>query len=756
MIQPPTIVPVSFEEAELKTNEQIINERYALALVNETYWAYEQFRTLNHDRRWSTHDSLYFGYVPPRVWDGSNVARASFTRPIVYEQVETALPAITNAIFGVGAEWFQVDAEPGTDPKEAIDIKNSIAYVLEHPKDDYGSNSIAELRLAIKNTLLYGNGGVSIEWNGLLNRPVVEWVDIRDFYIDPGLQTPDVNESSSIIRRKFLTIDEILKLKEDKRFNIPSKEILWYMAKNVPQNFADQTKRVQEALRGVYYSPGFSDFLPNPADRKVEVLIYYSKSRIIWVFNKEWVAYNGPNPYGFIPFAFAPYSIVPSRFYAQSIADVQENNQRYTEALMNAHYDELTLLIHPPRVQKRNTLLTPAQQKWRPGAVFSADNKDDISLLQVNNSTVNVFDDVQMLQMWADKLTGINSMAGGGIPAPSNANRTLGGLQMQSSGSGSRISDTIYNIELYLIVPTLYKIKKLLEFHTRPGEILPAINPDGNSYSIAATNIQKKVQFRMLASTRMVTKDKLMQIFPFWMQAISQGGLMDGLKQTGQTIDFQELFRMLQDATGVGRIYQLVRPLNDQEQKAMQQPDPKTQADMQKAQMDAQTRNQIMDKKTQSDEKIAQIKQQPKPPDFWQQQMDQQKSQQELQIKAQMAQQELEQKKQVAMLDMIAKHKSNQMDLMKKQADVQVAGVKSESARQQAQADHQMKMAQMAQQMQMATQQSSQQQSDAENFPLSDQGGAPQKIEGQQKTPKQNPKRPTKGVVGRNKQKPPQ
>ena len=570
-LTPPNVVPAYLEEAPLRTSEQTINEAYALELVNSTYWAFELYRTQNHDRRWSMHDSLYFGFVPPKVWDGTNVARASFTQPIVFDQVESALPVIVNNIFGVGPDWFSVEAAPGTDPKEADQVKDAMAYVLEHPKDDFGTNAISEIKLAIRSILLYGNGGITVEWDAVLGRPIVEWVDIRDFYTDPGLAVPGIDEGRSTIRRKFMTIDELLKLKSDKRMSIPPANVLWYMAKNVPQAPAEQTKRIQEALRNIYFSPGFSDYIPLPADHKVEVLIYYSKSRIIWVLNKEWVAYNGPNPYGFIPFCFAPCYTVPGRFYAQSIADVQENNQRYTEALLNAHYDELTLLLHPPRVQKRNTLITPAQQKWRPGAVFSGDSKDDVSLLQVGNNTQNVFEDIQYLAQSATGRTGISPMMAGNIPSPSNANRTLGGMQMQSGGGSSRLSEIVSNIELYLIVPMLYKLYKLIQMHTVPGQSLPATNAQASYYYVNADTFQKKVRFRMLAASKMVTRDKLMQIVPFWMQTLSQGHLISALNQTGQTIDFQEIFRMLQDATGVAHLYTLVRPLSQQEQQSMQQ-----------------------------------------------------------------------------------------------------------------------------------------------------------------------------------------
>ena len=731
--QPPVLPAVDLTAGPLKTSIEDIEDAAALEVVTQSFWQFELYRTQNHDRRWSMHDSLVFGYVAPKVWDGTNVARAAFTQPIVFDQIETALPTITNAIFGVAPDWFQVAALPGTDPKEAEQVQDALSYQLEHPKDEVGSNCISELKLAIRNLLTYGNGGVSVQWDAILGRPTVEWVDLRDFYIDPALSTPDVDEGRATIRRKFMTIDELIQLRKDPRMKIPENDVLWYMAKNFPQAPADQTKRIQEALRNVMYSPGTSDYLPLPSDQKIEVLIYYSKSRIIWVLNRQWVAYNGPNPYGFIPFCFAPCYTVTGRFYAQSIADVQENNQRYVEALLNGHLDEMSLALHPPRTQKRSTLLTPNQQKWRPGAVFSADNKDDISLLQNRTQLTDVFTDIQYILAASDKRTGISGMAGGGVPTPSNANRTLGGLQMQSGGTNMRISELVSNIELYLLTPVLYKLHKLMQFHMTPGQAMPATDPQKNYYSVDASVIQKKVRFRMLAASKMVTRDKLMQVLPFWMQTLSQGNIMEGLKQTGKTIDFDELFRMIQDATGVSNTYALVRPLNEQEQKAAQQPSPQMQADQQKQQADLQGRMQLMQLKNQGEVQKAQVMKQPDP---WAAQIAQQKAQQdaaakqqEMQADQQMQQAQLEAKRQELAIKLGAKKQEHQMDLQKQGADLQATLAGAQQDRQISQVAHEQKMAQLLQSLQADQAQAQNQQSIADKFPASQQqpGGSPAK-----------------------------
>ena len=229
-----------------------------------------------------------------------------------------------------------------------------------------------------------------------------------------------------------------------------------------------------------------------------------------------------------------------------------------------------------------------------------------------------------------------------------------------------------------------------------------------------------------------------MQIVPFWMQIMAQGSLMEQLNKTGNTIDISEFFRMLQDATGVIHSYDLIRPLSQQEQQAMQQDKQQAQqAQQAQAQQEGQVRQQIMQTKVQGDLQKTQmqgqtelqkeqIKKQPAQPDFWQQQIDQNKAaldaqsrQQELAATAQQNAQDAQQQKLLALLDLHSKQQHAQMDLASKRAQLQLAVQESAQQRESSAADHGLKMQQMMQQMAMAQAQGQNQQSIADNFPAS-------------------------------------
>ena len=176
--------------------------------VNSSYERYRIWRYRNHDLRWNTDDALYVGWMPQRFWEGSRTTRSSLGVPITFDQCESAAPIIMNALFG-DVEWFEVDAVGDTTVDEARQQKERLLYLLENPANKIGNTARNELRLAIKQLLVYGNGVINVEHDGDSGDPVIAWTDLRDLYLDPGCPTPLTDDSASVIHRDFLTLDEL-------------------------------------------------------------------------------------------------------------------------------------------------------------------------------------------------------------------------------------------------------------------------------------------------------------------------------------------------------------------------------------------------------------------------------------------------------------------------------------------------------------------------------------------------------------------
>ena len=658
----PNINTENLDDAPFIRPGEEITAETAIALVTRSMQSWEAWRQSNVDPKLKNHDALYYGAIAMRTWPGTTTPRSSLSFPIVFEHVEAALPSIMQALFP-SDDWLQAVGEEGGQAQVVKDIRDKLFYDFEHARGKFRGSARPEIATAIKQLLQHGNGGITVRWDADTQKSVPEYVDLRDIYIDPGTSSPDISNATSVIRKVTMTFDQIRAYRGQPGMDVPDDAKLYSLAGMPFYTPGEQTLQTSEAYRGVFYGPGTSDFQPNPADRKIEVLIFHSATRIIWIIGRAWVMYNEANPYGFIPYFFAPCYEVPGRFYARGISDVQDSNQRYTEALFNARLDNVNLMLNPPRATTQGMLLTPAQQRWAPGQTFQVNNpKEDILSLAPQDVTANVYAELQYIDAAAEKRTGLS---GAGVPRSGNMSRTATGVQAQTTGAASRLQQIVVNIEDYLIIPMLYAMYWINRYHLQPEDQVPARESmDSQTRKVSGAVFLNDVSFRIVAASKMLTRERLQSTFPFLIQYLLSGQFVGELQKTGKTIDFDELFRMLQDATGTADLYDLVRPMSPEEQQAMQQ---EKQQQQQMADRSNQVRLQMGQIKAQTDIQKEMIKKQPEPPN-------------EQEQYAQMAEMQFEREKHEMQM---------QMEQMKLQVEQQLAEMKIQSEAMKAQLEQQ-------------------------------------------------------------------
>ena len=588
------------EEKPLPSSGDMGDDR-ALSLVNQTFDHYEKYRSRNHDKRWRKIDQLYFGLVPQKFWEGSKVPRASFSTFIAWDQVQAAYPLVVNALFGTAGDWFQVEPMKGTTVQEAQDQKDALMYVLENPTHKFGTTGVQEIEQAALSLLQYGNGALTIEFDAETNLPVVEYRDMRDLYLDPACTSPNIEGCRSVCTRLLKTVRDLDDLRGTEDMNIPPKDVLIQMARYRSETDGDTSVQFADANHGIDHSNA-DEHLPEPVDRYVELRVYTSKSRIIWVLDRTHVAYNQPNPWGFIPGVVAPCFTVLKRIYGMSLVEIMEDTQLYSDALYNLHLDWINLSLNAPMTKKRGNPLSPSQLKVRPGVIREVDNpKEDFVATPPPAVLTNVFQDLSFLQSKAESRSGINSMVTAGVPMRSNASRTKAGIDAQMSGPMSRLQPVISNIENYLIVPLLYKLQAMLDKISEGQETFDITDAQGQMRSIPTGVFKKPVRFKMLAASKMLTRERLAGMFQFVAQNLMSGPFMAETAKNQSKINFPELWRMMQEATGIAKAYELIVPMTPEEVQAMQAPPPQVQAHMAMRERELGTRLQIMKTKTDAD-----------------------------------------------------------------------------------------------------------------------------------------------------------
>jgi hypothetical protein len=597
--------PGPLTQQQLKTitaPDETWSDDFALKIVKQDFSAAEIYRTNNHDSRWGVHDSLYLGNVPQKYWEGTRIPRANISVFTAYEQIESMVPRIIQALFG-DDPWFDATAMGKTSANAARVAREVILAQLSESK----IRKVIEI--AIRSGLIYGNGPLELSWlyssqmvkkfvpkfiprkqkafhplmgmvnlpvggydrvireveeEEYINRPLLENIDIRDFYIDPNCPTSDPQDARFTVKRAYKDADWWDSFRGVEGFNVPSKEDIVEFCHQKNSAQSDNTKQWQEAARFGQWSPQVDQSV-DPGAGRFELLCYKTDRRIVWIANRSYVVYNIPNPYGKkLQYNFS-YTDIVSRFFGMSVCDVVEGEQRLQEGLTNARVDEIALNIHPATIVKRGNRTPVYKLRLRPGAVEESDDpKGDMIRQFTNNVTQNAYQEQQMSDIRVQKITGLADTSSGG---QNPVARSATGAGLQGQATVVRNQYQVEKVEDNVLEPILRDTLMLNDHHLDPDQRIAAVDGEEiDPLEIFGAN----VKFKMRAGSRMASRAGLLQALPLIFQEMVNPQLQAQLTQQGLTINYVEAFQMVLDATGYRRKADWVRKLTQEEQKALQ------------------------------------------------------------------------------------------------------------------------------------------------------------------------------------------
>src|SRR5437899_1052228 len=419
----------------------------ALAIVISDFDRASQHRQQNFDLNWDDDDRLLHANVTQRTWEGTNTPRSSLGVKLVWQQIESLLPAEMSALFqSTDGIFFDTFPRPGTDITQAIATRELISAQL----DDINFWKTAEQVLRSKN--LYGTGILKLGWfrrdrqrefwsdelipvmgqklgtpffigtkrqfkrrqkKEQINRPEILYVSLRDFYIDPSHKKPHVEGAQFAIHRAFITMDEIFWMgQNDPSYDMPTRDDLVLMVKQgaTPASAAADTSKQRSAQEADIRERYPLNSTADPAKAKFEILEYWTNDRLVTVLNRKRVIRNISNPYMFIPFISVNYTDVVDQFYGKGIARIIGDEQRLMQGIVNAHVDEVSLHIHGALVIESGSVINKGQLRRRPGQVIEATRRDAVGPLETSPVTQDAFIALQQAQIRAQQYTGVTDI----------------------------------------------------------------------------------------------------------------------------------------------------------------------------------------------------------------------------------------------------------------------------------------------------------------------------------------------------------
>lgn len=619
---------VSGVEEKVITPEQDWSASYAARIVSSDFQKAEAYRTQNQDWRMRNADELYLAWTGTKYWEGTRVPRSSLGFYVAYEQIESLLPSVMSAVFS-GYPPFDVEPEPTSTWQQAEQIKQLVTYQM----DQTGAKE--EVRKVFKDSFIYGNGIAELTWDSFerkrqqfmvqrapikrgfqhpvtgemiqatvgnkprtvikpitetMNMPKLKHRALQDFYVDPNLQSGNLQEATYSCIRELPPILEIEKYRGQKHFDIPDRATLFEMAKGKSSTQGDYSKSNTELMRAGQYWPT-TEFTSDPAQQRLEVIRYVTPYRLVWLVGRNTPSnahaiLNIPNPYGFINFFNICYTDVPNRFYGLGVTDIVEGDQRLITSITNARVDELALALHKPLLVKTGTMETQGQLRIRPGINWKCnDPEKDVKTFEYGAILQNAYVEVDAAERRVQKYTGVTDLAMLGTPSAggNSANRTATGIGTQAQASGKRIQYFVETAESTFLEPILAGVHSLNQKFLDPQQLVDILGPDGQQLQIDPMQVKNsEVKFRFLASERMASATNLLQALPVLAQSILNPAFIGQLAQVNQKkVNIEFIGTKICDALRL-RSGDVFIPLTKEDIARMNQPSP---ADQMKQQM---------------------------------------------------------------------------------------------------------------------------------------------------------------------------
>ena len=607
--------PQTLEEQPLTALEPW-SDYIALKRVKKNFEHAENYTRLNHSWRWSNADELYLGWMQQKFWEGTKIPRSSLPVYLTFEHIESALPQDIQALFGE-PQWFDMRPFPVTTQQESSAIHELM--LAQNRNLNHGTGIREVFRKACKCARLHGNGIIYQGWKrgteqkivtvdqlvperqtlnvpGFgplqvptgkmqrnvqhvpqtieINEPILEYVSLRDFFIDPHCPSPLPWEANYAIRRKLVPLKLLYQLAGQTGFNIPDLPFLLALATTKEHSLSDQQRHVGESMRDSTYSPT-EDYSVSGEDKRIEVLEYWTNDRLVWLLGRKHIAYNVPNPYGWIPFLNIWYADVLDRFYALGMTDILEPEQRLQQSIINARVDELSLSIHPPAKKRRGIPIPLSQLRRRPGLITEMEDPEtDLVWEEPRNVTAQAFVEVAASEQRAQRRDGITELAVLGTPGQgSSINRTATGIQTMSTASRFRIGYFIENVQENVIIPMLNRQLELNQRFNTQQDVMQIMGEQGQQIQLQSDAlVRAKIRFEMRAANKATSRSAVMQILPLLVQSALNPEVLRQLSMMGMTMDVNAILNLSLDSVGRSDLRNIIlRKLTPQEMQMMQQ-----------------------------------------------------------------------------------------------------------------------------------------------------------------------------------------
>ena len=415
----------------------------------------------------------------------------------------------------------------------------------------------------------------------VVDRPTFEHiVNLREVLVDPGLNAPDIRKAKYVIRRRYMTFDDLDKLRDREGYNIPPREELLSLfmppAEPVEANVSEEGGR--NPLWDARAEPRWDATTADPFQKPLEVLERWDNKTYIVVLQKKHVIFNDRNIYGKIPFLSIGWWDVPGAFWSLGLGRTIGTEQRLQTGITNLLIDNASLNLNLPMVRVRGKSIPTQSIRIGPGKIIEVDNQGDLTPLMRSAAVPEAGELLAMSQGRVDTVSGNNPLSSGiaGASGHSNMARSSAGAQGLMQGAANLISDFVDKLSNQVIVPFLYDLREMnqsmlplsqLDYIMSEELKHEFVTDGGDLIDILSAN----VKFSILSGSKMQTRRNAAQALPMMTQFLANPALQAQLATEGKKVDVDELIRVWFEMAEMRNMKDMIVPMTPEDLQRQQQ-----------------------------------------------------------------------------------------------------------------------------------------------------------------------------------------
>jgi len=590
---------------------------------------------------WNSARDLYNSTFVANFWPGTQMESASVNFFTVATAVNGINPQILAGLFYENPP-FMTQERSGTSAQASRAVSALLGYQLED------INFREELRLGCMNFLLFGTAMFQEGWEKytkqrkivkrknpvttikskipgappttiaddeleveiieeVIDRPTFEHiVNLREILVDPGLDVPDIRKAKYVIRRRYMTWEDLDRLRDREGYDIPSREKLLELF--LPPVEPVESNPQQEGGRNPLYdgradSPWEKTTI-DPFQQPLEVLERWDNNTYIVVLQKKLVIYNDKNIYGKIPFLSIGWWDSPGQFWSMGLGRTIGTEQRIQTGITNLVMNIANLKLNAPMVRVKGKSVPTQSIRIGPSRMIEVDKQGDLEPLKFGEPVAEATQLFMASQQRVGEVSGNNPVASS--PAGhSNLARSSAGAQGVMQSASNVVSEAVDKLANQVLVPFLYDMQECNQMFLAPSQLNYILSEElkheyvengGDVLDI----LNARVMFSVLAGSKMQSRRQMVQSLPMLSQFLSNGEIIGALAIEHKKVDVTELLRMWMEASEFKNMNDLIVPMTAEDQQRLQQSQggmlqQKAQIDQQKQQQQFRMKQQLLD-----------------------------------------------------------------------------------------------------------------------------------------------------------------